>query len=146
MSPKTQKYQSLREPVSSEYERDLKPRPSGYAKVSITLIPRGGDSKTVVDIDTDLSESWELIEIRDSNNRPHKVASETELALQQEALLGITQGATAVIQEVLGDWAGPITLVIHQIVYHPVYSTIQAFKLAAEEAVKLALDKANESG
>jgi hypothetical protein len=129
-------------PVSAEYERDKGPMPSGYAKVCITLEPCPESSASQVVIEANVDKSWRLSEFRNHTGEILKTSVEIEKACQEDAIVGIKEGAEAVLQTYLSTPVDQVKIVIQEMGFHPVYSTIIAFKIASQRAIELALDKA----
>lgn len=135
----------LNKAVRAEYERDKGPLPSGYAKVSLTLVPVSSMVSTKVTVSIELEESWHLLE-HELEGDCWKMLTEVEKQLQLEAVKGIKEGvATAFENFTFGRVTG-IEVIVNGIFFHPMYSTVIAFRISSEHAVRLALEKALEQG
>jgi len=144
----SEKSYSLIAPVSVEYERDKKPMPSGFAKISLTLEPCSENMTLKVVIEANIDDgSWQLLEAHNATTgEVLEVSPEIEKGLWEEALVGINEGAEAALQNYLDLPVRQVKVVVKKIAFHPVYSTIMAFKIASQKAVELALDEARQRG
>ena len=145
MPRQTEKTYSLTAPVSAAYERDKKYMPSGYAKVSLTLVPDPSSSLLRATIEANMDGIWRLLEYQSPvNGQLHIVSPEIEKSLWKEAIVGINEGAEVALQGYLDLPVRQVKVVVNEIVFHPVYSTTMAFKIVGQKAVESALEKARQ--
>ena len=79
-----EKSYSLATSVSVEYERDEKIVPSGFAKISFTLEPHLESLASRVILETNIEESWHLLEFHNHRNELLETSPEIEKACQKE--------------------------------------------------------------
>jgi hypothetical protein len=146
MSTQRSRAYTLLKPVSAEYTRDVRPFPSGYARVSIIIQPRVDHSAAPLVIEIDPDWSWNILEVRDIKSQVHEIPLEIEEGLRGEAIEGIRVGAETALLGYFDASIHGVEVIVRGITFHPVYSTVTAFKLATQKAVENALEEAEIRG
>ncbi len=133
--------------VAGEYERDVLPMPSGYAKVSLTLEPLAGPTPPASMVTLHSDARFLILQgpvVKTS--APISLDEQMTRALLRNALTGVSRGANEALNEHLDRSVIQVKVQVHELLFHLGFSSVMAFKIAGYHAVCCALDSAAQQG
>jgi hypothetical protein len=124
VSGKSRRTYSLAASTSAEYEINRVPRPSGYAKVSVTLEPCLESLASQVLVEVTMDKAWHLLTFHGyTTGEALNVSPAVEEASQKRAVEGIRKGAEEALQYYLDAPVDYVRIVVNEITFHPSVTT-----------------------
>lgn len=138
-------YELLHE-ISIDYVRDKGYRPSGYAQISLSLVPyAGNDNKIIVN---NLGETWKIRDTKDTKKYYGKISvkeiDDLVPSFAHMIVKAAEKGSLDALRNTLDKPVVGVIINIKHATFDLVYSTEVSFELASKEAIEILLSRAKE--